>query len=441
MPIQVPSIQIPLNTFSILPEQHMMAPDDGVKSGYKTPVPTTQTEPTSIRKTPFPTPSDSTTIPPAPTLTPTQESKYTDLLQSTRSWASKQPLTEQEQSWLTRECLLRYLRASSWNLATARKRVEATVNWRRSYGVDSKLTPDYISIENETGKQWIVGFDLAGRPCLYLNPQNQNTEKTARQIEHLVFMLERCLDLTPPGQESLAILMNFADTKMGQGASIAQGRETLNILQNHYPERLGRAVLINRMFPTVFFSVCVVFFANSLQTVPWHISAFMKIILPFVDPVTKAKIIINQPMADHVPSEQLIVSHGGTLQFEYEHEVYWPALTELAASRRKEQFERWVAGGRHVGELEAYLKGGLEVGVGGGDGGIDGKIVDEKDVTVADEKDVQPVDEQDSKEKAHIAGEVNGGAICKVDGMTEKVVERDGETFEDAVEAVEKVTI
>ena len=210
---------------------------------------------TTIRKTPFPTPSASTTISPAPALTSEQETKYTNLLHSIRTWASGQNLTEHEQSWLTRECLLRYLRASSWNLATARKRLEATINWRRSYGVESKLTPDYISIENETGKQWIVGFDVAGRPCLYLNPQYQNTEKTARQIEHLVFMLERCVDLTPPGQESLAILMNFADTKTGQGASIAQGRETLNILQNHYPERLGRAVLINRMatYPQLMF--------------------------------------------------------------------------------------------------------------------------------------------------------------------------------------------
>ena len=78
-----------------------------------------------------------------------------------------------------------------------------------------------------------------------MNPNRQNTERSERQIEHLVFMMERAIDLMPPGQETLALLMNFADTRSGQGASFAQGRQTLWILQNHYPERLGRALLTN----------------------------------------------------------------------------------------------------------------------------------------------------------------------------------------------------
>ena len=78
--------------------------------------------------------------------------------------------------------------------------------WRREYGIYDKITSDYVSVENETGKQWILGYDNAGRPCHYLNPSRQNTDKTDRQIEHLVFMLERAIDLMPPGQETLALL-------------------------------------------------------------------------------------------------------------------------------------------------------------------------------------------------------------------------------------------
>ena len=81
-----------------------------------------------------------------------------------------------------------------------------------------------------------------------MNPNRQNTERSDRQLEHLVFMMELAIDLMPPGQETLALLMNFADTKSGQGASVQQGRQTLHILQNHYPERLGKAFLTNCEF-------------------------------------------------------------------------------------------------------------------------------------------------------------------------------------------------
>lgn len=146
--------------------------------------------------------------------------------------------------FLTRECLLRYLRATKWNVSEAISRIRATLAWRREYGFE-KLTPDYISIENETGKQVILGYDINARPCLYLLPSRQNTEKSDRQIHHLVFMLERIIELMGPDQETLALVVDFNETKSGQNATIGQAKQTLHILQNHYPERLGRALVVN----------------------------------------------------------------------------------------------------------------------------------------------------------------------------------------------------
>jgi len=109
------------------------------------------------------------------------------------------------------------------------------------------LTGDHISPENETGKQIILGFDIAARPCLYLNPGRQNTSASPRQVQHLVFMLERVISMSGPGQETLALLINFKTSKSRSNTApgIGQGREVLNILQTHYPERLGRALIIN----------------------------------------------------------------------------------------------------------------------------------------------------------------------------------------------------
>lgn len=144
--------------------------------------------------------------------------------------------------WLTRECLLRYLRASKWSLPDATKRLLTTLVWRREY-ILHEHNADYFSEENSTGKQVIFGWDVATRPCLYLNPGRQNTPRSEKQVQHLVFMLERTIDLMGPGQETLALLINFREAM--NGPKTGQARQVLNILQSHYPERLGKALVIN----------------------------------------------------------------------------------------------------------------------------------------------------------------------------------------------------
>jgi hypothetical protein len=204
-------------------------------------------------KTPLVDPVKSAVPAKAAELTPEQQQKYNALLETVKSWkeipSAKEkggPLTEDEMMWLTRECLLRYLRATKWSTAEAAKRLLGTLTWRREYGVGD-LTGDYISPENETGKQIVFGYDNEARPCLYLNPGRQNTEAGPRQVQHLVFMLERVISLTGPGQETLALLINFKSSKSRSNTApgISQGKEVLNILQTHYPERLGRALIIN----------------------------------------------------------------------------------------------------------------------------------------------------------------------------------------------------
>ena len=200
----------------------------------------------------------------APALTADQQTKYDQLLADVRSWeslptthakhAESAPLSDDERMWLTRECLLRYLRATKWNLHHATTRLRSTLIWRREYGTD-RFTADYISEENETGKQVLLGFDNEGRPCLYLLPQNQNTKETPRRVEHLVYMLERTIDLHPPGQESLALLIDFRNTGAGGTPSLGVAKQVLDILQNHYPERLGRALLTHCKSLSSMFSI------------------------------------------------------------------------------------------------------------------------------------------------------------------------------------------
>jgi hypothetical protein len=308
--------------------------------------PATETPLAGVLKLPLLTPSPSSKpVAPAP-LTADQEKKYAEVLKNVATWktlpastvrnAPQADITDHERMWLTRDCLLRYLRATKWDTAHTLKRLQSTLSWRREYGADT-FTADYISVENETGKQIQLGFDNEARPCLYLNPGNQNTKLSPRQNHSFCFMLDRVVELMPPGVEKSCLLINFKGAASGTVPSLAQAREALGMLQNHNPERLGRALI---------------------SELPWYVSTFFKLISPFIDPVTRDKMKFNEDLKQYVPTEQLWDQRGGQLKFEYDHSVYWPAWTEECKKRRAAYIERWEKGGKMLGEYEAYLRGG-----------------------------------------------------------------------------------
>ncbi|TFK27524.1 CRAL/TRIO domain-containing protein, partial [Coprinopsis marcescibilis] len=244
----------------------------------------------------------------------------------------KGELLEKEKFWLSRECLLRYLRASKWVVATAIHRIEDTLRWRREYGLNDKITAKHVEPEAVTGKEILFGFDTCGRPASYMIPSRQNTTDPALQNEYAVWMMERSIDLMEPGVETVSLLINFA--QRARHPNINQARAFLNILQNHYPERLGTALLLN---------------------IPFLVSAFMRIIMPFVDPVTRHKVKMNpQVVKDGLYEEDMLMREwwGGNREFEYVHEKYWPALVSSTEERVQGWMRRWRELGGGVGVRE-----------------------------------------------------------------------------------------
>jgi hypothetical protein len=134
-------------------------------------------------------------------------------------------------------------------------------------------------------------------------------------------------------------------------------------------------------------------------TVPWYITAFLKLLSPFIDPVTKTKMRYNEPLTDHIPSSQLMKNAGGDVDFTYDHAVFWPALDTLAKERRAARQERWEKAGKLVGESEIYLWGGDEKSVGAAT-----KVVEEQKT----EAGVAPVvrDVEEEKKAADLAEDV-----------------------------------
>lgn len=262
--------------------------------------------------------------------------------------AAKHPIMDEEKAWLTKECFLRYLRATKWHVESAKKRIEETLVWRRTFGVvkvpevneDRIITADLVEPENLTGKNLIVGYDIDNRPCLYLRNGYQNTASSIRQVQHLVFMLERVIQFMPPGQDTLALLIDFKAAPKHMNCSskfplISISKQVLHILQNHYPERLGRGLFTN---------------------IPWIGYTFFKLVGPFIDPYTRLKTIYDQPFENFVPKEQLDKEFNGIIDFEYVHETYWKEMNEMAEAKHKHYLENFQKLGKEIGLSEYDLR-------------------------------------------------------------------------------------
>lgn len=258
------------------------------------------------------------------------------------------PLTSRERCWLSRECLLRYLRASKWDLDAAIKSLKSTLVWRREVGLSlidgitaQPLTSNLVSVENETGKQNILGFDINRRPLLYMKNGRQNTEPSFRQVQHLIYMMESVTTFTPQGVENITVLIDFKHYKepgiiTDKMPPLSIAKLCLNVMQNHYPERLGKCVLVN---------------------IPWFAWAFLKMMHPFLDPNTRQKTIFDEPFENHIDAAQLQSLYNGKLDFSYNHEVYWADLSEKVESLKKYSYERFLKFGGLVGLSEFDLKG------------------------------------------------------------------------------------
>ncbi|KAK0234671.1 CRAL-TRIO domain-containing protein [Armillaria nabsnona] len=212
------------------------------------------------------------------------------------------PYHKWELRWLNKpDTMPRYMRSAKWNYPDAQKRIKATIEWRRDFKPDL-IPPDEVRIESETGKIIINGFDKDGRPIIYMRPGRENTESSPRQLRHLVWCLERAKDLMPPGQESLVIIVDYKSTTLRTNPSISIARKVLHILQQHYVETLGRALVVN---------------------LPVILSFFYKGISPFLDPVTRDKMRFNPNLLELIPASHLDADFGGEFPYEFEPHSYW----------------------------------------------------------------------------------------------------------------------
>lgn len=129
-----------------------------------------------------------------------------------------------------------------------------------------------ISQENETGKVYVRGYDRNGRAVVYFKPGKENMESGLNNLKHMVYHLERAAACTARKSDlsKMVMILDFDEYRLSKSPPLSISKMTVSILQNHYPERLHKFYICNP---------------------PFIFRSFWNIISPFVDPVTKNKVV------------------------------------------------------------------------------------------------------------------------------------------------------
>ncbi|KAI4339734.1 hypothetical protein MLD38_024644 [Melastoma candidum] len=181
--------------------------------------------------------------------------------------------------------VLRYLRTRNWNVKKATKMLKETLKWRSNYKPEEIRWED-IAHEAETGKIYRTDYiDKHGRTALVMRPSRLNSKSTKGQINYLVYCMENAILNLPPDQEQMVWLIDFEGFNLTH-ISVKLTKETAHVLQDHYPERLGVAILYN---PPKFFE------------------PFFTVVKPFLEPKTynKVKFVYSDDLTSQKIMEDL----------------------------------------------------------------------------------------------------------------------------------------
>jgi len=200
---------------------------------------------------------------------------------------------------------LKFLRARQFNITTSLPLLTNCLVWRNEFqeiGVDNILAyENTIEKELTIGKTFIHKWDKQERPVCYIfarlhSKSNSVHEEVCRLTIFMFEKLRKSLQ-SPLGRATVLIdLRGFGYDNMDYSFC----KFLFDCLSTKYPEGLG---------------LCL------LAEAPFLFSACWKIISPWIDPVTAAKVkfVSLAQIQEFVDKENIIMSMGGSDPFEYKY--------------------------------------------------------------------------------------------------------------------------
>lgn len=196
---------------------------------------------------------------------------------------------------LNGKTFLRFTRATGAKLTESIQRLEATLAWREEAKPFLIKSKDVAEIFKALTMR-VGGRCKQGRPIFIMTLAVPNEFEVQDRINLLIYVLEVT---QRKGYEQITWIIDFGE--MGKHKKDDRSKEarqkTMNILQQHYPERLGLMLLYRT---------------------PWYINMLLPVVRPFMDKSTREKVCkVGGKVTDleaFVELDQLPEFLGGTFK-------------------------------------------------------------------------------------------------------------------------------
>lgn len=224
-----------------------------------------------------------------------------------------------ENPFLTVPCLCRYLRARNYNVEKAYKMLTETIKWRKEF------KPELFGPDSEVVKRgkknkdfYMIGKTKLGQPICYMTPnanvdENPNSEKIPDEgLKWLAYILEEGIRRMGPGVETMVLIVDLRN--YGIRANSSGGKDEImkciNMLMNHYPERLGKFFICDH---------------------PWWFNVIWWFVYPFLSNETVQKVHFvsgdlenkRKELGKYIDLEQLSTEFGGKLKISERMKETW----------------------------------------------------------------------------------------------------------------------
>jgi len=238
-------------------------------------------------------------------LSPVQEKCLHDLQERINNLADTN-LNQYAKSFVDERIYLRFLRARKWDVDAAYAMLVETLRFRTTFqgaGVDA-ITLRSVINEVREGKSFFHNLDKERRPICYIQVRHHDPARTdpPEGQRFSLFMMEYGRTLLHPPVETVTMIFDMTDTGR-KNMDLKTLQFTIQSLQNHYPESLGKVLVYNSS---------------------WLVYGIWKVVRPWLDPITAAKVVFvdKQTITDYISPENLMAEYGGTDPYKYNAEEY-----------------------------------------------------------------------------------------------------------------------
>lgn len=195
--------------------------------------------------------------------------------------------------------LRRFLRARSLSVEKAYKFLLQHLKWRRAFVPHGCIRESEIPNELKKEKIFLQGVDKKGRPIgIILAVRHETCDRDLEEFKRfVVYGFDKAVSSLSGDQEKFVLIADLEGWTY-RNMDIKGYLAILDILQDHFPERLGKLFMIH---------------------VPYLFWGAWKMVSPFIDPIVKEKIAfvedkhIKAALLKDVDVSQLPDIYGGEL--------------------------------------------------------------------------------------------------------------------------------